>query len=309
VTMRVLVSIYGTPCACLLGQSSRHTGDALDLARLGFDVEPEATGRPGYHPATMLKIYLYGYLNQVQSSRRLERECRRNVELMWLVGQLTPDFKTVADFRKDNGPAIRKVCVQFVALCRNRSSSPLKAHSRFIEVPLPAGDDVPAGTVAVVRSPQALRCSMLNRAKRGSHIDPPASSCAIMRRARPYRGENPGPGKDVHAELDPRPGIREQPHTKADLCRNAIGDRPAVADRVRCVGYSDRAHAPFTSGLGPIRPQDGCRSTRLIPSGHPWSRLIGFGRGTRAATWKDRLSPVNPCDCDQSSGRHCLPGP
>src|SRR5262245_10797155 len=94
--------------------------DALDLTELGFDgVEPEATGRPGYHPATMLKIYLYGYLNQIQSSRRLERECRRNVELMWLVGQLTPDFKTIADFRRDNGPAIRKVCRQFVALCRN----------------------------------------------------------------------------------------------------------------------------------------------------------------------------------------------
>ena len=93
--------------------------DALDLAALGFDIEPEATGRPGYHPATMLKIYLYGYLNQIQSSRRLERECQRNVELIWLVGKLTPDFKTIADFRKDNGPAIRKVCRQFVALCRN----------------------------------------------------------------------------------------------------------------------------------------------------------------------------------------------
>jgi len=83
--------------------------DALDLAALGFDVEPEATGRPGYHPATMLKIYLYGYINQIQSSRRLERECERNIELMWLTGQLTPDFKTIADFRRDNGPAIRKV--------------------------------------------------------------------------------------------------------------------------------------------------------------------------------------------------------
>ena len=93
--------------------------NALDLAELGFKVLPEATGRPSYHPATLCKIYLYGYLNQVQSSRRLERECRRNVELMWLVGQLTPDFKTIADFRKDNGPAIRDVCRRFVALCRN----------------------------------------------------------------------------------------------------------------------------------------------------------------------------------------------
>lgn len=93
--------------------------DMLDLATLGFDVEPEATGRPGYHPATMLKLYLYGYLNQVQSSRRLERECGRNLELIWLTGRLKPDFKTIADFRRDNGPAIRKACRQFVALCRD----------------------------------------------------------------------------------------------------------------------------------------------------------------------------------------------
>lgn len=94
--------------------------DALDLASLGFDrIVPEATGRPGYHPATMLKIYVYGYLNQVQSSRRLERECGRNLELIWLTGRLAPDFKTIADFRRDNGPAIRKTCAQFVALCRS----------------------------------------------------------------------------------------------------------------------------------------------------------------------------------------------
>jgi len=93
--------------------------DALDLGELGFDgVVPEATGRPGYHPATLLKIYLYGYLNQLQSSRRLERECGRNIELIWLTARLMPDFKTIADFRKDNGPAIRKVCRQFVELCR-----------------------------------------------------------------------------------------------------------------------------------------------------------------------------------------------
>jgi transposase len=93
--------------------------DMLDLAALGFDVEPKATGRPGYHPATMLKLYLYGYLNQVQSSRRLERECGRNLELIWLMGRLKPDFKTIADFRRDNGPAICKVCRQFIALCRD----------------------------------------------------------------------------------------------------------------------------------------------------------------------------------------------
>ena len=74
--------------------------DELDLAKLGFETVPLATGRPGYHPATMLKIYVYGYLNRIPSSRRLERECQRNIELIWLTGQLAPDFKTIADFRK-----------------------------------------------------------------------------------------------------------------------------------------------------------------------------------------------------------------
>src|SRR6201987_55172 len=93
--------------------------EELDLGELGFDgVVPEATGRPSYHPTVLLKLYIYGYLNRVQSSRRLEREAARNVELMWLTGRLVPDHKTIADFRKDNGRAIRKVCVQFVALCR-----------------------------------------------------------------------------------------------------------------------------------------------------------------------------------------------
>ena len=93
--------------------------EELDLAGLGFEgVQPLATGRPAYHPATLLKIYVYGYLNRVQSSRRLERECQRNVELVWLTGHLIPDFKTIADFRKDNGEAIRKVCRAFVLLCR-----------------------------------------------------------------------------------------------------------------------------------------------------------------------------------------------
>ncbi|CCB65016.1 conserved protein of unknown function [Hyphomicrobium sp. MC1] len=93
--------------------------DALDLAALGFEgIVPEEMGRPSYHPATILKIYIYGYLNQVQSSRGLERECLRNLELIWLTGHLAPDFKTIAGFRRNNGPAIRKVCQQFVALCR-----------------------------------------------------------------------------------------------------------------------------------------------------------------------------------------------
>ena len=93
--------------------------EALELGSLGFEgVEPAATGRPGYHPGLLLKLYVYGYLNQVASSRRLEREAGRNVELMWLTGRLAPDFKTIADFRKDNGPAIRAACRRFVELCR-----------------------------------------------------------------------------------------------------------------------------------------------------------------------------------------------
>ncbi len=93
--------------------------DELELGGLGFGrAAPRATGRPSYHPAGLLKLYVYGYLNRVQSSRRLEREAARNVEVMWLTGRLVPDHKTIADFRKDNGPAIRKVCSRFVALCR-----------------------------------------------------------------------------------------------------------------------------------------------------------------------------------------------
>jgi len=93
--------------------------DELELGALGFEgVQPASTGRPAYHPSTLLKIYLYGYLNRVQSSRRLEREAQRNVELMWLTGRLAPDFKTIANFRRDNGAAIRAACAQFIVLCR-----------------------------------------------------------------------------------------------------------------------------------------------------------------------------------------------
>jgi transposase len=93
--------------------------DELDLGALDFGgVDAKATGRPSYHPSILLKLYVYGYLNRVQSSRRLEREAGRNVEVMWLTGRLVPDHKTIADFRKDNGRAIRQVCSRFVVLCR-----------------------------------------------------------------------------------------------------------------------------------------------------------------------------------------------
>ena len=92
--------------------------DRLNLSQLGFETEPRDKGRPAYHPGMMLKLYIYGYLNRIHSSRCLEREAGRNVELMWLTGHLAPDFKTIADFRKDNGDAIRGVCRQFIQLCR-----------------------------------------------------------------------------------------------------------------------------------------------------------------------------------------------
>ena len=106
--------------------------DELDLGAVGFaGVVPEATGRPAYHPATLLKIYLYGYLNRIQSSRRLEREAQRNVELMWLTGRLMPDFKTIANFRKDNSKAIRGVCRQFVVLCRQQIQGRQQSRPQF----------------------------------------------------------------------------------------------------------------------------------------------------------------------------------
>ena len=93
--------------------------EQLDLRAMGFEgSDPQATGRPAYHPSVLLKIYIYGYLNRIQSSRRLEQETRRNIELMWLTARLMPDFKTIANFRKDNGRAIRQVCRQFIVLCR-----------------------------------------------------------------------------------------------------------------------------------------------------------------------------------------------
>lgn len=93
--------------------------DGLDLKELGFEsVEPAATGRPGYHPSVPLTLYVYGYLNRVHSSRRLEREAQRNLEVIWLLQRLAPDFKTIADFRKDNGLAIKKGCAQFIEVFR-----------------------------------------------------------------------------------------------------------------------------------------------------------------------------------------------
>ena len=101
--------------------------EELDLELAGFEgMRPDVTGRPGYHPATLLKIYIYGYLNRIQSSRRLERETQRNVELIWLTGRLTPDFKTIADFRKDNAKAIGKSSTATKSLRNRRLDPPVR---------------------------------------------------------------------------------------------------------------------------------------------------------------------------------------
>lgn len=111
--------------------------EELDLGDLGFDgTGPEVTSRPAYHPSTLLKIYIYGYLNRIQSSRRLEREAQRNLELIWLTGKLMPDFKTIADFRKDNGQAIRGACREFVTLSRSPLPSAMPARWRSSSQPL-----------------------------------------------------------------------------------------------------------------------------------------------------------------------------
>lgn len=97
--------------------------DSLDLAGLGFSkVETEATGRPPYDPRDLLKLYIYGYVNQMRSSRRLEREARRNVEVFWLINRVMPVFKTIADFRKDHPEAIAGVCRAFIRFCREQSA-------------------------------------------------------------------------------------------------------------------------------------------------------------------------------------------
>ncbi|AOF97988.1 hypothetical protein BSY17_39 [Sphingobium sp. RAC03] len=115
--------------------------DELDLQTLGFaGATPAETGRPAYHPSTMLKIYLYGYLNRVQSSRRLEREAQRNIELMWLTRRLAPDFKTIANFRCDNGPALRAVPAITVPLSRPAAARPNIGHPARLKMTPKAGN-------------------------------------------------------------------------------------------------------------------------------------------------------------------------
>jgi transposase len=193
--------------------------DELDLAAMGFaGVAPEATGRPAYHPATLLKIYLYGYLNRIQSSRRLERETQRNIELMWLTGRLMPDFKTIADFRRDNGQAIRAACAQFVVLCCQLSLF----------------------TQAVVAVDGSKFKAVNNRdknftvAKVARRIEQVETSIALSDRAGPRR---PAARRRVRGEDDPYPAEDRWP---AAPDANAEGDGKAGRRSARQAGLTDR---------------------------------------------------------------------
>ena len=152
--------------------------DELDLEARGFEgATAAATGRPAYHPSVLLKVYIYGYLNRIQSSRRLEREAQRNVELMWLTGRLAPDFKTIADFRRANGAGIRNTCGRFVALCRE-----LKLFSRPSSLSTAASSR--RSTAATATSRPARSTAASARSKRASIATCRHSTLQIARSAR-----------------------------------------------------------------------------------------------------------------------------
>jgi len=159
--------------------------DDLDVSGLGFKAEPAKTGRPGYHPKMMLKLYVYGYLNRVQSSRRLEVEAQRNVELMWLTNRLAPDFKTIADFRKDNGVAIRLVCREFVLLCKklNLLSTKLVAidGSKFKAVNSRDKNFTRAKMARRVRDVEAAIERYLARLDQADRNEPPADDAETLK--------------------------------------------------------------------------------------------------------------------------------
>ena len=207
--------------------------DDLDLAELGFErAEPAETGRPAYHPATLLKIYIYGYLNRIQSSRRLEREAQRNVELIWLTGRLMPDFKTIADFRRDNGEAIRKVCREFV-LCAgagavrrchggHRRQQVQGGRLRSCEWTVPALAHDP-GPVAGFRASGSPASS----SARGWDLPHAQDNGKLPDPARPILAKLQGKYEQARSEKQRRCRLRN--------CQYVLVDRLAAADQ-HCIG-------------------------------------------------------------------------
>ena len=218
--------------------------DELDLAALGFaGVTPAATGRPGYHPATLLKLYLYGYLNQIPSSRRLEREAGRNVELMWLIGRLAPDFKTIADFRRENGDALRATCRHFVMLCRQvgllAGGVVAVDGSRFKAVNTRDRNFTPA---AVRRRIEQVETSIVRYLAALDTADRQEAEVTELRTPRLIRAARRTSGSAARAAGD------------GDARRGRAGPTD-LADRPRCAGHSDerqghRARRLQRSGSG-----------------------------------------------------------
>src|SRR6516225_2696085 len=233
--------------------------DELDLGALDFGgVDPKATGRPSYHPSILLKLYVYGYLNRVQSSRRLEREAGRNVEVMWLTGRLVPDHKTIADFRKDNGRAIRQVCSRFIVLCRTMGL--------FAE----AGIAIDGSKFKAVNN----RDKNFTRAKmqrRMTQIEESVALFAPTRQRRPA-GAFAGAHDEVHSpQREDRKAERGNGATEGTRCADAGHTGPAdIADRSRC-------------------PFDGHKRSRLRRC-----RLQRAGRRRHQAS-SDRHAPGDQC--------------
>src|SRR5216683_197252 len=225
--------------------------EALDLAELGFEgVDPAATGRPSYHPSVLLKLYIYGYLNRVQSSRRLEREAGRNVEVMWLLGRLAPDHKTIADFRKDNGAALRKVCALRRTVPRDGSSDGDERRHRRQQV---QGGEQPGQELHTGEGGAAARAA---RGERRALSEP-------ARHGRPA-GADGGAGREgdeAQREADEVAGADGQ----------ACGVREADACFARSANLSDR----------PGQSLDGNERPRL------WRRRLQRSGGCRHRTSSD----------------------
>ena len=243
--------------------------DALELRDLGFDgVDPAATGRPAYHPSPMLKLYIYGYLNRVQSSRRLEREAGRNLEVMWLTGRLAPDHKTIADFRKDNGRAIRQVCARFVVLCRMMG---LLAHA---SVAIDGSKFRAVSSAAVVREREAVKCYLdqLESADEQDEvvIDPSAVAAALEKLQQDPEPEarlmlmahgTPAPAYNVQTAVDAEHGmiVAQQVTTEAtdnrsllpmaEAAKQALG-APETLNVVADAGYSNGEQAAQCEAQG-----------------------------------------------------------
>ncbi len=253
--------------------------DELDLAALGFDgVVPEVTGRPAYHPSTLLKIYLYGYLNRVQSSRRLEREAQRNIELMWLTGRLAPDFKTIADFRKDNGAAIRAVCGQFVELCRRLK---LFTHavvaidgSKFKAV----NNRDKNYTVAKVTGRMEQVNASIARYLSGAGPGRPRRERCRRGQVDPAEGEDCRPAPtDAGLEGDGADGSgRTRPASLADRSRRPFDGDQRQRHRHRRLQCTDRRRHRAPSDRGPrgdqsgVRPPPACADGVQGTAGHGW---------------------------------------